>query len=143
MHRYTECGLPNVRLSNGYTVHKTAQGKGVAIENVAGLHVVIGKTLATKSRLTGAELRFLRKEMDWSQRALAAFVGTSEQNVSLWERHGKVPAAAARLVQLVYMEHVDGNVSIRSAVEKVAEIDRRIAESMMFEQRGQRWMKAA
>jgi putative transcriptional regulator len=30
-YHYTECGLDNVYLENGFTVHKTAYGRGVSI----------------------------------------------------------------------------------------------------------------
>lgn len=143
MYRYKECGLPNVRLANGYTVHKTAHGRGVSIVDVDGLHRVIGLTLASKPKLTGSELRFLRKELDWSQRMLGAFVGATEQSVSLWERHGKVPAAASRLTQLLYREKIDGNVKIQEVVQKLAGIDRRHTETLLFEQKAHHWREAA
>jgi putative transcriptional regulator len=103
MYHYTESGLQNIWLVNGFTRVKTRHGVGVAIHDVEGLHRVIGKVLATKPKLTGSALRFLRKEMGMSQGALAALVGTSEQNVSLWERRGGIPRTADRLVRLIYL----------------------------------------
>src|SRR4051812_470100 len=81
MYHYTECGLQKVWLENGYTVTQTPYGKGVSIRNVSGLHRLIGRALSQRPGLTGAELRFLRKEMELSQGALADMVGVSEQNV--------------------------------------------------------------
>ena len=38
MYHYTECGLTNVWLVNGFIRHRTPYGKRVAIENGDGLH---------------------------------------------------------------------------------------------------------
>lgn len=144
MYRYKECGLPNIRLANGYTVRNTPYGKSVSIADVEGLHRAIGKALVAKPALTGAELRFLRKELDWSQRMLATFLGVTEQSVSLWERKGNIPPAAERLTRLLYIEHVKGDVKVRESVEALAQLDRENGDAPMeFEQRAHQWREAA
>mgnify|MGYP001595042466 FL=1 len=100
MYHYTESGLRNIWLKNGYVVKETPYGKAVSIQDVEGLHRLIGTIISQRPKLTGAELRFIRKELGLSQKALGAFVGTSEQNVSLWERRGRVPQAADRVIKL-------------------------------------------
>src|SRR3546814_6244956 len=67
MYHYTESGLRNVWLANGYKIRNVGGEEAVAIHDVDELHRTIGRNLARKSRLTGAELRFLRKEMGLSQ----------------------------------------------------------------------------
>jgi DNA-binding transcriptional regulator YiaG len=143
MYHYTESGLQNVWLENGYEIRKTAYGKGVAIQDVEGLHRLIGRTIAVRPRLTAAEFRFLRKEMDLSQRALAYLLGTTEQNVSLWERRGKIPKWSGRLVKVLYVEHMDGNVSVTKMIRKLSEQDQRADEELRFEARAGRWKSAA
>ena len=65
MYHYTECGLPDVTLKNGYEVKETSYGEAVSIHNLEGLHRAIGMHLATETpALTGNEIRFLRKELD-------------------------------------------------------------------------------
>src|SRR5689334_1856236 len=119
-YHYTESGLQNVWLKNGFVIRKTPYGRSVSITDVAGLHRVIGLAIARQPKLTGAELRFLRKEMEMSQTALAILVGTSEQNVSLWERRGQIPRTSDRLIRLLYAEHTGGkNVKIRELIERV------------------------
>src|SRR5688572_17046586 len=81
MYRYTESGLRNIWLVNGYVLKRTSYGKTVSIRDLEGLHRYIGSVIARQPGLSGPELRFLRKEMGMSQRALAEFVGTSEQNI--------------------------------------------------------------
>lgn len=144
MYHYRESGLRNVWLKNGYTVKDTPHGKGVAIQDIEGLHRFIGTLIARRPKLTGPELRFLRKEMGLSQKALAAFVGTSEQNVSLWERRGRIPQAADRIIKLAYLETIskDGNVRIKETINRLNEMDATAYEQLKLEKAGE-WKKAA
>ena len=143
MHHYTECGLQKVWLLNGFKIHKTPHGAGLAINDVVGLHRAIGRTIAQRPRLTGAELRFLRKEMELSQRGLAALLGVSEQIVSLWERKGKIPRGTARLVKLIYLERLDGNVKIVQMIEGLIEQDEDGQEELRFKAKAGQWRAAA
>ena|SRR5882672_3547102 len=145
MYRYTESGLKNVRLMNGYAIKKTPYGKAVSIQDVEGLHRAIGSIIARRPKLTGPELRFLRKEMGLSQKGLADFVGTSEQTVSLWERRGAVPKAADRLIKLAYLETVasrGGNVKIREMIERLNAMDATAFHEMQLKKSGE-WKEAA
>ncbi len=137
MHHYTESGLRNIWLANGYKLHKTPHGKGVAFDNLEGLHREIGRWLcAYRPRLTGAEFRFLRHELDLSQVALATLLGNDAQAVALWEKGKvKVPAWADRLMRALYREHMGENVKIRALIETVAELETRKQQSTRFEAR--------
>lgn len=125
MYHYTESGLRNVWLVNGFTVTKTNYGKGVSFENVEGLHRSIGKWLCSNSpRLKGPEVRFLRQEMELSQAGLAKLLGNNSQSVALWEKsRGQVPKWADRLLRALYREHMGENVKIRALVEKAASME--------------------
>ncbi len=107
-YEYTESGL-KIRLYNGYEIVEHPEyGEMVSIHNVLGLHDRIGHDIATQHRhMTGAEFRFLRRELELSQGTLAGLLGTSEQNISLWERD--IDAAvknrsADRLLRAIYLE---------------------------------------
>lgn len=142
MYHYTESGLQNIWLKDGYEIRKTPYGKGVAIKDVAGLHRAIATSIARRPTLTGAELRFLRKELGMSQRALAELIGTSEQNVSLWERRGHIPKVSDRMIKLIYLEQANGNVKIRELIERHNELDVKAQERLEFEKKAQ-WKEAA
>jgi len=148
MYHYTESGLRNVWLVNGYRVEKTAYGKGVAFDNIEGLHRAIGNQLcATSPRLKGSEVRFLRSEMDLSQAGLAKLLGNDAQSVALWEK-GKVtvPKWADRFLRAFYREHMGENIKIRTLVEKVASLESevKVSSRMEIERAGQGWhLKAA
>ena len=143
MYHYRECGLQKVWLENGYKVARTPYGEGVSISHVDTLHGVIGRTLAQRPQLTGSELRFLRKEMELSQRSLADMLGVSEQIVSLWERRGRIPKGAARLLKVIYVEHLDGKVKVREMIEQWSERDTNQREELRFRARGGEWRAAA
>lgn len=122
-YHYTESGLPNIWLVNGFTVRKTKYGTGVSIHDIEGLHRVIGRELALRPRLTGCGVRFLRKEMGLSQRALGELLGVTDQAVALWERNGRPPRTADRMLRLIYMEHTEGNVAIVETIQRLNELD--------------------
>ena len=144
MYHYKESGLRNVWLVNGYVVKRTPYGSTVSIRDLQGLHRYIGSVIARQRALSGPELRFLRKEMGMSQRELAEFVGTSEQNVSLWERRGRVPLAADRIVKLAYLETIkkDGNIRIKETIEFLNQLDTKPSDTLKLE-KARAWRKAA
>ena len=142
-YHYTESGLRNIWLDSGFKIVETNYGKGVSIHDVEGLHRAIGNALAKKSHITGAELRFLRKEMDMSQRALGLLLGTVDQAVAKWEKSGRVPKTADRMVRLIYLEHIGGNIPIRSTIERINDTDREEYERMTAEEGSNGWQIAA
>lgn len=130
MLKYKECGLRNVWLQNGYKVKQTPYGRAVAIQDVEGLHRLLAKMTAQKPKLSGAEFRFLRKELDLSQAALARMFGCDAQTIALWEK-GKVslPRLADRMLRLIYREHAEGNVKIREIIDRENDMDRKDHEA--------------
>jgi putative transcriptional regulator len=45
MYHYTECGLDNVWLTNGFTKKQTAYGEAVAIAHADALHKLLAEDL--------------------------------------------------------------------------------------------------
>ena len=142
-YHYTDSGLRNIWLVSGFDVVETEYGTAVAIHDVAGLHRAIGETLAKKAWLTGAEVRFLRKEMDMSQRALGQLLGNTDQAVAKWEKLGKVPKTADRMIRLIYLEHIGGNVPIRQTIERINDTDRQEYARLNAEEGAEGWRIAA
>lgn len=126
LYHYTESGLDNIYLCDGFKVHKTPYGEGISIADTEGLHKAIGRWLVGLPKpLNGAELRFLRLEMEATQRDLAAILGTSEQTLSLWERAVKkpMPGSADRLLRALYKDYIEEGGSVRAMLERLAELD--------------------
>ncbi len=147
MYKYQGCGLENIYLRNGVEIMHTESGMEVVrIEDQRGLHKVIAHNLCQLNRpLSGKEFRFLRKELDLSQRQVAMMVGFEEQTVSLWEREQQpVNPPAERIVRLLMAELLDDNLHLRQLLERFSEIDRvvRATERMEFEVNAE-WRQAA
>lgn len=143
MYHYTECGLDNVWLVNGFHVEVIDGEEYVSFEDADELHRVIGRSLVEKPNLTGAEVRFLRKELGMPQRVLAQFLGTSEQTLSLWERGAAVPDGEGRLLKALYLEKLDGNVKIAELLERIIDLDRKEEERLVFQDTECGWKMAA
>ncbi len=109
MYHYTESGLSNVSLVNGYTEKETPYGDAVAIDDVDALHAAIGADLIkSPARLTGEEVRFLRQEMDLTQANLAKELKVDGQTVARWEKgESEISGPADGLIRVLYAWHED------------------------------------
>ena len=141
MHHYTGCGLNNVFLANGYKEVETPYGKGVSIVDLEGLHDTIAKVLVEKpSPLTGEELRFLRNELDLSQKSLAQTCGVSEQSIARWEKQGKASPEGDRLIRLVYAGTKWGDKKLAPFIEQLNRIDQKQSQhKMILRERHKSW----
>lgn len=105
-YRYVECGLKNVVLHEVATRECGNCGNRlVSIPRVAELHQALARCVAEqRARLSGAEVRFLRKHIGWSGRDLAARMGVDPATVSRWENgHEPIGPAADRALRLMAM----------------------------------------
>ena len=146
-YHYTECGLKNIYLLNGYKFIDTSRGKAISIKDVDGLHKAIGLFLVTnKKDLSGDEVRFLRLGMLMSQSTLAELLGTSDQTIRRWER-GKVtiPKPSESLLRLLYREHVhDKDGKISTVLREIADLEEMInGKEFLFKDTSKGWKSAA
>lgn len=145
-YHYVDSGLDNVYLENGYTVHQTPYGEGVSIHDTEGLHKMLGDVLVDLPRpLNGAELRFLRVQMDMTQKSLAAIMGEDEQAVRRWEKARTKPirGSADRLVRALYSEYAGGDGKLRGIVERLAELDQVEVRAIHLREDHNHWQIAA
>ncbi len=143
MYHYTECGLHNVWLTNGYDICEIDGETAISISDVDELHEVIGRSIAEKSNLNASEIRFLRKELGLSQKRLADLLGSTEQTVSLWERRGRMPKGYDRLIRLLYLEKIDGNVKVQEIIKQLIDLDFRQGEKLILSDTRSGWRLAA
>ncbi len=108
-HHYVECGLDNVWIEGGFQEVDSPYGKGIAIQDMDGLHKCIAQYLVRKAGpLTGAELRCLRTELDLSQLALGKLCGRNERTIREWEtRDAPVEEPANTIVRFVYEQRTN------------------------------------
>ena len=126
MYHYTDGGLKNVWLFNGYIVRNTPYGQAVSIEDLDGLCVAICLALVKKqSLLSGAEFRYVRSAgLMQSQAGLASMLGNNEQAIARWEKSGKVPRWADKLIRVFYLARIEGGTPIAAAIESINTIER-------------------
>ncbi|WP_064253721.1 helix-turn-helix domain-containing protein [Sinorhizobium americanum] len=148
-YHYTDSGLDNIWLEDGYTVEEHPNyGQLISVKNVRGLHEAIGRWLVGQPRtLNGAEFRFLRLELDLSQKSLGVILGVTEQAVAKWEKAKDKAVAnrsAERLLRLAYINYLDGKPEFSAVIDRITQLDAEIAEHelrLTREQNG--WHKIA
>ncbi len=146
MYHYTDSGLDNIYLVNGFTKAVTPYGDAVAIEDLDGLHKAIGRWLVNEPKpLNGTELRFLRHELDLSQKRLGSMMGKSEQAIRRWEKAADkaIDSIADRFVRIIYSSLIDGNVEITELIEKLSQADQTERAACRLEELDGRWRVAA
>lgn len=144
MYHYTESGLNNVWLENGFNVVDTPYGKAVSIDDADGLHELLAIDLANKTgRLTGKEFRFLRTMLCLSQQNFAAMLGLTEQAASLWERTGKVPKSADATMRMLILEKLKGDGKMSEVINRINTVDRLVNQQIVATERNHKWRSKA
>jgi len=127
VYRYTDGGLRNIWLANGYERVETPYGKALTIQDLPGLTRAICKALIRKnSKLTGAEFRNLRQAMLMSQASLGRTLGRTDQAIAGWEKNSKVPKFADQMLRVVYAAHADGNEQVKNIIHGMNDVERTI-----------------
>jgi putative transcriptional regulator len=142
-YHYTESGLDNVWLRNGFHYSEGQRGLQVAFEDLDGLHRAIGETLIARfKRLSGKEVRFLRQEMALSQAALARLFGVSERAVVRWERAaaGRVPGPAETALRMLYRDFITGQGgSMRRMLKMIADMEGQMERMTLSKPNRAKW----
>ena len=145
MYHYTDGGLRNVWLANGFKVQQTPFGEAVTFDDSDGLTQAICQALAAKTGiLTGVELRYIRSAgMGLSQPALGRQMGIDGQSIARWEKSGKVPRWADKLTRLLYAGHAQGNEPICQLMERLKTAEQGTLKQRIVVQGGHaQWMPA-
>ena len=141
MYHYTDGGLRNVWLANGFEIKKTPFGDAVTFHDSDGLTQAICQALGAKTGiLTGLELRFIRSAgMGLSQPTLGKLMGIDGQSIARWEKSGKVPRWADKLVRLLYAAQAQGNEPICRVVERIKTVERIVRQRIVVQEDRGHW----
>ncbi|WP_421998156.1 helix-turn-helix domain-containing protein [Roseovarius confluentis] len=125
---YTDCGLDNIWLTGGVETIDTPYGKATSIRDLDDLHCEIAKEIATNAisngNMRGQEFRFLRVELDLSQRALARLLHSTEQQIRRWENDKvAIPGTAQVSLAGYYLESMDESGRVKELMDRYAELD--------------------
>ncbi len=143
MYHYTDAGLRNVWLVNGYTMRKTPYGEAVAIHDLEGLTRAICLALAGKAGiLTGTEFRYIRQAMGLSQPSLGQMMGVDAQSIARWEKTGKVQRWADKMLRVLYSAHADGDEPICRVIERIRTVERLVKQRIVVQESKRGWKPA-
>ena len=143
-YHYVQCGLPNVWILNGFKKEKNQYGEFISIEDIDGLHRAIACALTSKpTPLSGMEFRFIRRELDMSQKRLGEILGRDRQSIANWEKKGEVAEPYDFLIRHVYQQHLDRNARYVELVDRLNELDRLEYDGLRFATCNNGWHKAA
>ncbi|ENK4556612.1 helix-turn-helix domain-containing protein [Yersinia enterocolitica] len=145
MYHYTESGLTTVWLANGYHYDVINGEQFTSIDDVDGLHRLIGKILVNRCKpLVADEIRFIRVEMNMSQKVLATLLGVDIQTVARWEKgQTSLPRTADVALRALYAESIDETSDVGHLLRIL--VDPQVQKSMeklVFEERGHVWQRA-
>lgn len=140
MYHFTDGGLRNVWLENGYEEKNTPYGKAVSFHDLDGLTKAICHALVKKpGKLSGAEFRYLRSDLLLSQKSLGKLLGCTEQAVAKWEKAGRIPKAEDFLIRLIYTQKHDDDGHIGAVVEMLNTLDRVSNSKIIVSESHQKW----
>ncbi len=104
-YHFVDCGLPNVYLAGiRYFVCRKCGKRAAEIPAVKQLLTNIAAAVVEQEgRLTGAEIRFLRKRLGKKAAEFGGIIGVSPEQVSRWENDSNPPEKSAeKLIRLCY-----------------------------------------
>lgn len=129
MYQYTGCGLDNVRLKNGYTIVETDYGPGVTIDDLEGLHRAIAFAIAHNNQpLSPDEFKFLRSELDLSQKRLGDLWDVSDQTIANYEKGKTIPRVYGGALRWLYLESVNEESHVSQYLTDLVDLDNQLAD---------------
>jgi len=144
MYHYKSCGLDGIYLQNGYNETTINGESSVAIVAMDSLHEVIAMHICeSPTKLSGKEVRFLRDELDMSQKALGMLLDKSDQAIAKWEKDTvEIPRADDACLRNLYLESRDKESKLSELLNRFNELDRKIQERIVLTEDDEQWSVA-
>lgn len=145
MYHYIECGLPNVYLKNGFTIEQIGDEECTSIDDINGLHRAIAEIVVDSSHpLTHDEFKFLRVELNLSQKLLGARFGVTEQTIARYEKGTTIPRTTDAALRALYMESLEKNNPVSYFLDLLSDAEaKEAATKILFEEIEMHWEVAA
>jgi DNA-binding transcriptional regulator YiaG len=143
MYHYSECGLSNIYLVNGFIVEVEGEQEFISISEMNSLHHAIAMNIIERATpLTHEEFRFLRIELNQSQKALATHFDVTEQTVARYEKNQtKIPRTADICLRYLYGESRNKKSSLSDFLEKLASTEAEaVASDIHLKAEGNKWV---
>ncbi len=146
MYHYTECGLSNVFLKNGFIVEEIDAEEYTSIDDMNGLHLAIAQIVVdSNTPLTHEEFKFLRIELNVSQKMLATRFGVSEQTIARYEKKSSaIPRTTDAALRSLYMESLEKNNPVSYFLDLLSDVEAMsAAKEIRLEEIKEHWEVAA
>ncbi|WP_102796466.1 helix-turn-helix domain-containing protein [Bowmanella denitrificans] len=146
MYHYTESGLSNVYLKNGFTVEQIDGEEYTSIDDMNGLHKAIAQVIVDSNRpLSNEEFKFLRIELNLSQKMLGMRFGVDEQTIARYEKgQTKIPRTTDVALRTLYMESQQRNNPVSYFLDLLADTEaQEAAKEIRLEEVENHWEVAA
>ncbi|WP_369922182.1 helix-turn-helix domain-containing protein [Marinomonas polaris] len=142
MYHYTECGLPNVYLKNGFTIEHIDGEDYTSIDDMNNLHVAIAQSITdSHTALRPAEFKYLRIELNLSQKMLGHRFGVSEQTIARYEKgQSEIPRTTDAALRSLFMEKLEKTNSVSYFLDLLSDAEaQQAAKEILLEEIDNRW----
>jgi putative transcriptional regulator len=139
-------GLDWVFLEDGYSIHETPYGRGVAIQDADSLHnLVLREIITSPHPIRGQELRFIRSMLDLSQEGMGKIIGVQRLQVTRMEANRKklITPSADRAIRMFFALQQDDRDLADRILELLNEFDGQEHEKTTFTPSDHGWTRAA
>lgn len=149
MFHYTLCGLSYIYLKNGYEITKDEGEEFISFHELKDLHCLIGKDIINQPRpMTGEQARFLRVEMNQSQKQMGNWLGVDAQTVARWEKNTLAPVDRTidTSLRALYAESIDEESKTGFFLRLLADTDEKNTlekVELELEEKKNHWNKVA
>jgi DNA-binding transcriptional regulator YiaG len=146
MYHYIESGVSHVYLKNGYNVETIDGEEFISVDDLNGLHRILGASIASQTRpLSHEEFKFLRIELNLSQRLLANLFGVSEQTIARYEKgQSDIPRTTDAALRSLYMESCDQHNPVSFFLNLLTDsAAEHAAQDILLEEIENKWMVAS
>jgi putative transcriptional regulator len=146
MYHYTECGLQNIHLINGFNKEVIEGEEYVSVDDVYSLHRVIAKCIINNSvMLATASFKFLRIELDLSQKSLGALLGVDTQTIARWEKgQTAIPRTADVALRAYYIESINEQSNVGFLLKMLADTNtQETIKQIILNQENEQWLQQA
>lgn len=146
---YTQCGLDNIYLQNGYTMRETSYGDGFSIADIDELHDAIAEHIVfSEHAIRGQEFRFLRSWLQLSQELAGNLVGGKRRDtIAKWEqkRETAIDGGSDRILRVIVASKLNGCETIAEILDLCSKIDKAQYGDAVFVETSNGWgsLKAA
>jgi len=125
MYHYTESGLENIYLKNGFVISEEEGEAFVSYTNFDGIQRAIAIAICTQTQwMSASQLKFLRKELNLSQTGLGQLIYCDRQSIARWEKGEiEVPHLADIMLRALYMESIDKEIHISQLIQSLADAE--------------------